>query len=198
MNRRYLWLALPLAAFGFSGLGLYFYFITPGEGGPFKDNLVPELIGFCLEGFFLVGLFTFIQQMREHDRRQELWLSLRGSLREFLSHLDIAFLSADAEPTPSTDLETKPQVVDRLMRAMKETEIDLDSMVSLKKVGVANLALAHDLIPVAAQLSAGHMRWWIAIVDSMKRLSEARDRSQVEQSVYTLLLNLREFDAIKI
>lgn len=196
MNRIFL-LALPLALFGVSGVALYFYFMSGIHSGPFQDNLVPELIGFCLEGFFLVGLFTFIQQLREHDRRHELWLSLRGSLREFLSHLDIAFLGPDVDPTSSKDIETEPQVVDRLMRAMKETEIDLDSMVSLKKVGIASLPLAHDLIPVAAQLSAGHMRWWIAIVDSMKRLSDARDRSQVERSVYALLLNLREFDSIR-
>lgn len=195
MNRYFL--ALPLAIFGVSGIALYFYFTTPGLEGPFHDNLVPELIGFCLEGFFLVGLLSLIQAVREHDRRKELWLSLRGSLREFLSHLDIAFLKPDAEPTPSRDLESEPRVVDRFMVVMKDTELDLESMVSLKRVAVAGLPLAHDLIPVAAQLSAGHMRWWIAIVDSMKRLSEARDRAQVEQSVYTLLLNLQEFDHLK-
>ena len=79
-----------------------------------------------------------------------------------------------------------------------ETELDLDSMVALKRVGMAGLPLAHDLIPVAAQLSAAHMRWWIAVVDSMKKLSIAQDRQDIEQSVYTLLLNLREFDTQKL
>ena len=195
MNR-YL-LAAPLALFGISGIALWFYFLDQTAEGPFHDNMVPELIGFCLEGFFLVGLLSFIQQVREHDRRHELWLSLRGSLRAFLSHLDIAFLKADAEPTPSRDLETQPRVIDRLMREMKEVELDLDSMVELKRIALAALPLAHDLIPVAAQLSAGHMRWWIAIVDSLKKLSEARERAQIEQSVYTMLLNLKEFDALK-
>ncbi|MEM9305490.1 MAG: hypothetical protein AAGE01_25500 [Pseudomonadota bacterium] len=196
MNR---WvLALPLAVFGIAGISLYFFFIEASGEAAFRENLLPELIGFCLEGFFLVGLLSFIQQVREHDRRHELWLSLRGSLREFLSHLDIAFLKAEAEPLSSKDLESQPRVVEQLMLAMKETELDLDSMVALKRVGLAGLPLAHDLIPVAAQLSAGHMRWWIAIVDSMKKLSEASDRAEVEQSVYTLLLNLTEFDALKV
>lgn len=195
MNR-YILIA-PLAFFGLAGVGLYYYFISPGASGPFQENLVPELIGFCLEGFFLVGLLSYIQQSREHDRRHELWLSLRGSLREFLSHLDIAFLKPDSEPMSSSALEQEPKVVDRLMSELKESELDLDSMVSLKQVGVAGLSLAHDLIPVAAQLSAGHMRWWIAIVDAMRRLSEARDRAQIEQSLYTLLLNLKEFDDLR-
>jgi hypothetical protein len=192
------WLLIaPLAIFGAAGLALYFYFMGAGTGGPFHDNLVPELIGFCLEGFFLVGLLSFIQQSREHERRRELWLSLRGSLREFLSHLDIAFLDPDAEPTSSKALEEDVRVVNTLMNHLKEAELDVDSMVSLKKVGIAGLTLAHDLIPVAAQLSAGHMRWWIAIVDSMRKLSEARDRTQLEQSLFTLLLNLKEFDQLK-
>jgi hypothetical protein len=189
-------LIAPLIVFGIAGGALYLYFISPDASGPFHDNMVPELIGFCLEGFFLVGILSFIQQSREHERRHELWLSLRGSLREFLSHLDIAFLNPDAEPMSSKALEEDPGVVDELMRELKATELDVDSMVSVKKVGIASLSLAHDLIPVAAQLSAGHMRWWIAIVDAMRRLSEARDRTQLEQSLYTLLLNLKEFDEL--
>lgn len=196
MNR---WLlALPLAIFGLAGVGLYLYFIEVSDPAAYRDNLVPELIGFCLEGFFLVGILSFVQQVREHDRRRELWLSLRGSLRECLSHLDVALLRPDAEPASSRELEREPRVVERLLRELKELELDLDSMVALKRVGIAGLALAHDLIPVAAQLSAGHMRWWIAIADSMKKLSEAGDRGAVEQAVYTLLLNLREFDALRL
>ena len=191
-------LIAPLAAFGLAGIALYWYFMHSAAGGTFHDNLVPELIGFCLEGFFLVGLLSFIQQTREHDRRQQLWLSLRGSLRDLLSHLDIAFLGADAEPTGSQALEREPKVVDYLMKELQETELDLESMVSLKKAAINSLTLAHDLIPVSAQLSAGHMRWWIAIVDSMRQLAEARHRDQLEQSVFTLLLNLKEFDQLKL
>jgi hypothetical protein len=191
-------LIAPLAAFGLAGIVLYWYFMHSNAGGTFHDNLVPELIGFCLEGFFLVGLLSFIQQTREHDRRQQLWLSLRGSLRDLLSHLDIAFLRADAEPTGSLALEREPKVVDYLMKELKDNELDLDSMVSLKKAAINSLTLAHDLIPVSAQLSAAHMRWWIAIVDSMRQLAEARHRDQLEQSVFTLLLNLKEFDQLKL
>ena len=114
MNR---WvLALPLAVFGITGISLYVYFIGVSGDDAFQENLLPEIIGFCLEGFFLVGLLSFVQQVREHDRRRELWLSLRGSLREFLSHLDIAFLKAESEPLSSNDLENQPRVVEQLMK----------------------------------------------------------------------------------
>ncbi|MDJ0653991.1 MAG: hypothetical protein QNJ40_07555 [Xanthomonadales bacterium] len=196
MNRYML--VAPLALFGVAGVALYYYFMQGGAGGPFHDNLLPELIGFCIEGFFLVGLLSFFQQTREHERRKALWLSLRGALREFLSHLDVAFLAQDAEPSNSQSLEQDPTVVGELLGKLKESELDLDSMVSLKEIAIRNLGLAHDLIPVAAQLSAGHMRWWIAIVDAMRSLTEAGDRDAVERSIYTMLMNVREFDDLRL
>ena len=49
-------LVAPMAIFGLSGIGLFWYFMRADGAGPVHDNLLPELIGFFLEGFFLVGL----------------------------------------------------------------------------------------------------------------------------------------------
>lgn len=190
-------LALPLAVFGLAGIGLMVLFFSQNDSGAFTENLLPELIGFCLEGFFLVGLLSFVQQLRERDRRRELWLSLRGSLRDFLSHLDLAFLGPDVEPATTRELETQPRVVLRLMQQLNELELDTHSMVQLKRVAMYSQPLTQDLIDVAAELSPGHMRWWIAIVDAIKRLAEADTRDEVEQPLHLLLLYLAEFDAQK-
>jgi hypothetical protein len=56
--------------------------------------------------------------------------------------------------------------------------------------------MIRDMVPIAAQLSAQHMRWWIAIVNSMRLLSQAQTREGVEQSMYLLLENIAEFDAV--
>ena len=196
MNLSRLLLIAPLAIFGFSGILLYFYFIMVTESSPFHDSLVPELIGFCLEGFFLVGLLSLIQTARERARRKELWLSLRGVLRGLLSNLDIAFLPPNAEPTETKILEEDLKIVSHFMRELQDNRLNLRSMTSLKRESVQTLSLARDMIPVAAQLSAVHMRWWIAIVDSMRQLSKAGTRNQVEQNIYLLLENMNEFDAL--
>ncbi|MFK7958392.1 MAG: hypothetical protein AB8B96_20035 [Lysobacterales bacterium] len=195
--KRYILIA-PLALFGISGLGLYWYFIQPGIEGAFHDNLVPELIGFCIEGFFLVGILSFFQQSREHERRRALWLSLRGSLRDILSHLDIAFLAANAEPANTKALESNPQVISALLTSLQEHELELEPMVQVKKAAIEALPLTRDLIPVAAQLSAAHMHWWIAISDAMRQLSLADERALVERSVYQILVNLQEFDGLDL
>jgi len=186
-----------MAAFGTAGLSLIVYFFwVPGAAGPFHDNLVPELIGFCIEGFFLVGLLTMMQKSRERAYRKELWLSVRGALRGFLSKLDIALLPPNAEPAPTAALEQDPMMVRRYLRELQGTRLDLEAMVALKREGIEILGLARDLIPVAAQLSARHMRWWIAIVNSIRQLSQAQSREALEQGVYLLLENIQEFDQI--
>jgi hypothetical protein len=196
MNSNRALLIAPMAIFGLSGVGLTLYFMLRNLSGPFHDNLVPELIGFCLEGFFLVGLLSLIQNSRERARRRELWLSLRGSLRGILSNLDIAFLAPNAEPTRTQVLEQDLESVSRFMKELEENRLNLRAMTSLKRESVETLALARDMIPVAAQLSASHMRWWIAVVGSMRQLSRAQTREAVEQSVYLLLENINEFDRL--
>lgn len=194
MNR--FWLVAPMLAFGTIGIGLWIFYLDTSFSGPFHDDLVPELVVFCIEGFILIGLLTLIQRSREHTRRRELWLSLRGSFRDLLSRLDIAFLDPDGEPTPSRELEADPKVIDRMLEQLAKKHPDLDSMVALKREGEETLALTRDLVAVAAQLSATHMNWWIAIVDSIRRLAESRDREALEQSAHQMLINIREFDRL--
>jgi hypothetical protein len=194
MNR--FWLVAPMLIFGACGIALWWMYLNPNFSGPFFDDLGPELVSFCIEGFILIGLLTLIQRSREQARRRELWLSLRGSFRDLLSRLDIAFLEANGEPRPSRELETDPRVIDDLLEQLELKHPDLDSLVALKREGDETLALTRDLVAVAAQLSATHMNWWIAIVDSIRRLSEARDREALEQSAHQMLINIREFDRL--
>jgi hypothetical protein len=187
----------PMVVFGASGAALLaYFFLVPQTGDPFHENMVPELIGFALEGFFLVGLLSLLQSTRERAYRKELWMSLRGALRGFLSKLDIALLPPHAEPARTAVLEQDPMIVRRFLREIKNARLDVDSMVALKKESVDILGLARDMIPVAAQLSARHMRWWIAIVDSIRQLSQAQSREAVEQAVNLLLENINEFDNV--
>ncbi len=186
----------PMALFGLVGMVLFYYFMQQANQDAFRENIVPELIGFCLEGFFWIGLLSYVQQTKEHTRRKELWLSLRGSLRGFLSYLDIAFLEKHAEPLKSKDLEENPKIVETLLEKMNQGEMDIESMVLLKKTSINSILLIRDLVPVAAQLSAAHMRWWIAISDSMRRIKESNNRENMEKHVVALLNNIKEFDLL--
>mgnify|MGYP001823537562 CR=1 FL=1 len=191
-------LLAPLILFGIGGLLLLFLFLESGNEGAFQNNLLPELIGFCLEGFFLVGLFSLIQLRLERDRKNELRLSLRGALREILSHMDIALLEENAEPESSLSLDQDPKVVKALFVKLHNSDLDVGDLLNIKEAAARNISTMHDLIPVAAQLSADHMRWWLAIADSVRNLSEATDKRSVNFAAQKFLMNLGEFDLLSL
>ncbi|MFP4277389.1 MAG: hypothetical protein ACLFQC_08010 [Wenzhouxiangella sp.] len=187
-----------MVIFALAGAGFWLYFIWGSGGGQFREELVPELVVFCIEAFFLVGLLGLIQRYLERRRRRQMWLSLRGSFRDLLSLLDVAFLEPNAEPMGSRELERDPEVVARLLDELQRKHPDLDSLVALKREGGESLSMTRDLVAVAAQLSATHMNWWIAIVDSIRRLAEARDRPALERAIHDMLVNIREFDRLEL
>lgn len=191
-------LVAPMLVFGFAGIYFLVLFLQPGNENRVYDNLVPELIGFCLEGFFLIGLFSWIQARRERDRKEDLRLSLRGALREILSYLDIGLLGDTAEPASSRAIEEDSRLVAHMIMKLAEHKLDVDSMARIKAVAQRNLTTIHDLIPVAAQLSAEHIRWWLAITDSVRQLAEATDSAAVAASLHRFLANLGEFDELEL
>jgi len=191
-------LLAPLILFGAVGTVLLVFFLRSGNVGAFQNNLLPELIGFCLEGFFLVGLFSLLQLRLERDRKNELRLSLRGSLREILSHIDIALLEENAEPASTQSLDQDEKLVRALFAKLHKSDLSLRSLLNIKEAAARNTNTMHDLIPVAAQLSADHMRWWLAIAESVRRLSEATDKSGVNFAAQKFLMNLGEFDMLSL
>ena len=188
----------PLILFGITGSLLLFFFLRAGTEGAFQNNLLPELIGFCLEGFFLFGLFSLIQLRLERERKNELRLSLRGALREILSHMDLALLEENAEPADSQSLDEDPKLVRALFAKLHKSDLDIRSLLNIKEAASRNINTMHDLIPVAAQLSADHMRWWLALAESVRRLSEATDKPGVDFAAQKFLMNLGEFDMLSL
>jgi len=188
----------PLILFGVAGSWFLYIFLMANNEGAFQNSLLPELIGFCLEGFFLVGLFSLIQRRLERERKNELRESLRGALREILSHLDIALLEDNEEPAKTESLDLDAEFVKTLFVKLHKNELDLQSMLNIKEAAKRNFGTMHDLIPVAAQLSANHMRWWLAIAESVRRLSEGTDRADINYLAQKFLMNLGEFDQLSL
>ena len=145
-----------------------------------------------------MGLFSLIQRRLDRERKNELRESLRGSLRDILSHMDIALLEDNAEPAKTESLDLDPEFVKTLFVKLHKNELNLQSMLSIKEAAQRNFSTMHDLIPVAAQLSANHMRWWLAIADSVRKLSESTDKADINYMSQKFLMNLGEFDQLSL
>ena len=68
----------------------------------------------------------------------------------------------------------------------------------LKGAAGRSYSVLRDLIPVAAQLSADPMRWWLAITESVRHLSEATDAAGINYAAHKFLINLGEFDELQL
>lgn len=188
----------PLLVFGLGGIFLLAQLLRYGAPGTFENNLVPELIGFCLEGFFLVGIFSLIQLRLARERKNELRQSLRGALREILSRLDVALLEDFTEPASSAALEEDPRTVQNLFLKLSNKPLELEDMRTLKDAAGLSFSILRDLTPVAANLSAHHMRWWLAIADSVREISKATSSAGINAAAQRFLINLGEFDELKL
>jgi hypothetical protein len=102
----------------------------------------------------------------------------------------IALLEEYAEPASTQALDLDPKLVKILFVKLHSRELDLKNTLNIKQAAARNISTMHDLIPVAAQLSANHMRWWLAIAESVRRLSGATDRADVNFAAQKFLMNL--------
>ena len=90
------------------------------------------------------------------------------------------------------------KLVKTLFAKLHGSDPDLGSLLNIKEAAGRNISTMQDLIPVAAQLSADHMRWWLAIAESVRHLSEAKDKPGVNFATQKFLMNLGEFDLLSL
>ena len=112
--------------------------------------------------------------------------------------MDLALLEENAEPADSQSLDEDPKLVKSLFVKLHTSDLDIRSLLNIKEAASRNINTMHDLIPVAAQLSADHMRWWLAIAESVRSLSEATDKPGVDFAAQKFLMNLGEFDLLSL
>ena len=107
-------------------------------------------------------------------------------------------LEENAEPASSQSLDQDSKLVKTLFVKLHNSDLNLGSLLNIKEAAARNINTMHDLIPVAAQLSADHMRWWLAITGSVRNLSEATDKPGVNFATQKFLMNLGEFDQLSL
>jgi hypothetical protein len=161
----------------------------------FYDNMVPELIGFCLEGIFFIGLFTLWEQRKAATHRKDLSQTLRGFLGVFLKELNSGIICADYHPIEDVEsLNATCKGIDRLLANIKDCNIEESSIASLQKLSDNNFSSLENLLPVAAELSAAHLISWHQILEQVNELGRNQDRDQSDDIIVRLLEAIKEFD----
>lgn len=192
---------IPIFA-GLLGL-LTLWFVTQSQPGDLVGNLVPELIGFCLEGIFFVGIFSWLQEKKDRERKSELKQSLAGAVG-FLCQLMNSALAAskrvtlDSKDNWTLQARTNGLQLKTLHARLLANELSIspEEITVMQQLLAARLSTLDSLLSVSAQLSHRHLSAYTLILTEVHRMTKHRyfDAAELKSSFSNLLRVLVSFN----
>ena len=184
-----------LLMLSFTLIVLLFIMMSQSDAS-FVDSMVPELIGFCLEGIFFIGLFSMWQHRKERNNKHQLSRSLRGFLGIFLQEMNSGIICSSFDPIEDPEqLAYSCAAIKQLANNINHCSMNESVVGSLHQLSKNEISSLENLLPVAAQLSASHMTSWNNILGHVKALAKTEEREVVLQILLQLLADIEHFDA---
>ena len=185
-------------------LGIFsFWFAIAGSDGAFVGNMLPELIGFCLEGIFFIGIFTWIQERKDKERKIELKQSLAGAIG-FLCPIINSTLAKDKQiKLMSHDNWTRQtrkngKSLKELLGSLSNNEIavSVDQTQAIQQLLSTRLSTLDSLLSVAAELSHSHLSAYNMILTEIHKVAEHGyfESNELRTSFLSLLRLLISFN----
>jgi hypothetical protein len=161
----------------------------------FIGNIVPELIGVCVEFLILLLIFEFWQKK---DKQNQL-ITLEKRLREYL----IFFLKHNFQSLPydirigkffGKEHHTNIQDLSHLIKHLQSHELSGNNIFSIKSHCLLEASTLGNLLPVASQLTDEHFKAWCRIVYFANKISISDNPSDIQKYTIDILQNMKRFD----
>ena len=187
---------------GLLGLLLFWFSV---ESGPddIVGSLVPELIGFCLEGIFFIGIFSWLQQKKDDDRKRELKQSLAGAIGFTCQLINsslppdqrVALASQDSWTRQARTNGTQLKTLHARVIA-GELNVSADEIQAMQQLLRARLSTLDSLLSVSAELSHAHLSTYTLILNKFHRMTENEylDSPELKTSFADLMRLLVSFN----
>lgn len=181
-------------------VSLFTFFLK--HGGNVNDSIIPELIGFCLDGIFFVALLNYFekQQVRKQELRtkEQFKAALRGSLYIFLN-LAYNAVSENKTNLTFTDAISSTSGLEQLINSLRQSDTISGLLETcLKEASGRNLGIAQSLLPIAAQIDKVHLELWSMIIRDISRIGEPDQDGGTSIALDNLLHHIMVFDSLKI
>lgn len=179
-------------------------FVIAAEFNPsFKDfltgNVVPELIGICVEILIIIWVFEIWQSKKQHEKniiyekrlREYLIFMLKNIVTELPDNLLIGDFYG------KNHLENKENIKNIISYLNHhETNIELSSLKNIKKSLLIDKTAFENLLEVASLLSDKHFKSWIRIVYFINKLAKLHGSNKKEHKIIIQLIlrKIIEFD----
>jgi hypothetical protein len=192
---------IPLFAFL---LGLFaIWFGIESRQGDFVGNLLPELIGFCLEGIFFIGIFTWLQERKDNERKSELKQSLAGAMGFACQIINSCLDEQDQIQLAGNDNWTRQartngrhlkDLLGRLTR--KRLDVTVEQIQAIQQLLLTRTSTLDSLLSVSAQLSHAHLSAYNMILTEIHKIARHHyyDSAELGASFTNLLRLLISFN----
>ena len=173
----------------------YIGFNAPWGNNYFTDNIVPELIGVCIELLIIIQVFN---KWQERTQKKKL-ITLEKRLREYL----IFFLSHNFKDLPKSIRvnkfysqlhEENNKQIDALIGYIKENNLSTECIFELRTHCIHEASTMEDLLSIASQLTNGHFKAWCRIVYFINRIAHSQDPSHITTYTSNILKHIKNFD----
>ena len=154
-------------------------------------SLLPQLIGFCLPGAFLVVVFAIYEKRSTLNSKR----SHKFALRTFLSD----FVNPFMEKSPHDDsLIASPAIFADGLETLRSEGMKEDAAKQLITVAKQNITSMESLTVLAAQIDHVHLDVWGAIIHESREIRDSENQEDTETSAIRLLEHINRFDELVI
>lgn len=167
-------------------------FFKAGDGFV-VGNIIPELIGVCVELLIIIFVFDAWQKKEELNRK----IKVERRLREFL----IFFLKQNFSSYPPScqpgnfygkNHDQNQLAIDNLISNIEASGLGEEVVLQVQKYCGSEKEIFNNLIPVASDLTNDHFKSWVRIAYFMNAIDSKSEKTS--HSVVKILLNIKRFD----
>jgi hypothetical protein len=152
-------------------------------------SLLPQLIGFCLQGAFLVVVFSIYEKRSNFKNKR----SHKIALRTFLS----VFINPCLESGPDDgELFSSPALFEEGLEKLRSNSMDEKMATHLKQVATQNVTSMESLTVLAAQINHTHLEVWSMILHESRDIRDSVNQDETRKATIRLLENVQKFDEI--
>ncbi|MBF0133561.1 MAG: hypothetical protein HQL75_13370 [Magnetococcales bacterium] len=155
-------------------------------------SLLPQLIGFCLQGAFLVVVFAIYEKRTTMHSKRGHKFALRSAMGSLLRPLGRVHEGA------AKGVFSSPTALMQIYQDIAESGLSQGVCEEMKANALKVLVSLESLSVLAAQIDARHLEVWGVILQAIRGMGEAHSHGQVQGMVLELMDAVRDFDELYI
>lgn len=191
MLNRYVFAVIVFVAFWALSLIAW---ISNSEGF-FVQNLVPELMGVCIEILIILFVFDVWQKTDEQHKKIKVERRLREFLIFFLKHSFSTFPpSCQPGRFYGSDHDQNQKALDNLIEYIERNGLDEEIVLAVQSYCLKEREIFNNLISVSSDLENDHFKSWVRIAYFMNAI--VTNSEKTSYAVIKILQNIQRFDKV--